>query len=180
MRSTNKAALDLIKSFEGLYLKPYLDPVNIPTIGIGTIKYPDGTKVSMNDKEITEEQAMQYLQHELKEKEAGVEKLVKVQINDNQFGALVSFAYNLGVGALSTSTLLKKLNKGDVSGAAEEFLKWDHAGGKRLPGLTRRRQAERALFLQPISSNSEEETDLEVPSEEEINQKLKDIEDEIL
>lgn len=177
MRKLNKATVDLIKSFEGLRLKPYLDSANIATIGIGTIRYPNGTAVTMNDPEITEEQAEEYLQHELEQKRAGVEKLVKISINDNQFGALVSFAYNVGLGALGSSTLLKLLNAGNVSGAAEEFLRWDKAGGKKLAGLARRRQAERSLFLQPVPSNPSDE--LEIPSLEEIQNKLKDIEEDI-
>lgn len=181
MRKINRASIDMIKHFEGLRLKPYLCSAGVATIGIGTIKYPDGKAVTMNDPAITEEQAEDYLQFELKEKQEGVEKLVKIPINDNQFGALVSFAYNVGLGALKGSTLLKLLNQGDVSGAAEEFLRWDKAGGKKVAGLTRRRQAERSLFLQSIAPASSEESDeLDIPSSEEIEQKLKDIEKDIL
>lgn len=149
MRQVNKAALDLIKQWEGCVLKPYLDSVKIPTIGIGTIKYPNGTKVTMKDPPITMAQAEEYLMNHLVGNCLAVEAAVKVTLNDNEFGALVSFVYNLGIGALLSSTLLKKLNAGNHVGAAEEFLKWDHAGGKRLPGLTKRRQAERSLFLHP-------------------------------
>jgi lysozyme len=77
----------------------------------------------------------------------GVLKLVTYPINGNQFDALVDFSFNLGLGNLGSSTLLKKLNAGDVKGASEEFLRWDKAGGKVLAGLTRRRKAERDLFL---------------------------------
>ena len=79
--------------------------------------------------------------------EKGVTGLVKVAVNQNQFDALVDFAYNLGVNALAGSTLLKKLNAGDFAGAADEFPKWNKAGGKVLKGLVRRRAAERSLFL---------------------------------
>lgn len=150
MRQVNQTTINLIKLFEGCILKPYLDAVKIPTIGIGTIKYPDGRKVTMKDAPITQAQAEEYLLDHLKGNCKSVEDLVKVALNDNEFGALVSFVYNLGAGALGKSTLLKKLNSGDRTGAAEEFLKWDFAGGKRLAGLTRRRQAERALFLHPV------------------------------
>jgi lysozyme len=150
MRQANLAALNLIKSFEGLRLSPYKDAVGVPTIGIGTIKYPSGKSVSMSDPAITEDEALDYLHNDLKSAAQDVERLVTVPINDNQFGALCSFVYNLGAGALEHSTLLKLLNSGDVSGAAEQFLRWDHAGGKVLAGLTRRRQAERALFLHPV------------------------------
>src|SRR5690349_12536176 len=111
-RKIAKPGLDLIKSFEGLFLKPYLCPAKVPTIGYGTIMYPNGKKVTLQDPEITQAQAEQYLEHEVNEKAAGVEKCVTIPINQNQFDALVSFAYNLGVGALQKSTLLKLLNAG--------------------------------------------------------------------
>lgn len=79
--------------------------------------------------------------------ENDVLKIVKAKLTQGQFDALVSFAYNVGSRALSTSTLLKKLNAGDIKGAADEFLRWNKAGGKVMNGLTRRREAERALFL---------------------------------
>ena len=176
MRKVNKAGIDLIKSFEGLNLKPYLDAVNIPTIGYGTIEYPDGRKVTMADPKITEEEAEKLLMYEINKKAEGVEKLVKVQINDNEFAALVSFAYNLGIGNLSKSTLLKNLNSHeDREKLAEEFLKWNKAGGKVLAGLTRRRQAEKALFLHPVNEKLPGAT-----SEEEMNVTLSEIEDRIL
>ena len=150
MRLINQAGLNLIESFEGCKLKPYLDVVSIPTIGIGTTIYPNGSKVTMNDPPITKDQAYEYLRDHLKKNCSEVEAAVKVSINDNEFSALVSFVYNCGIGALKSSTLLKKLNSGNKKGAADEFLKWDHAGGVVVAGLTRRRQAERALFLHPV------------------------------
>ena len=143
--------MNLIKSFEGMVLHPYLDSKKIPTIGIGTIRYPNGVNVTMSDPAITEAQALEYCQFHLVGDIEAVSNLVKVNINDNQFGALVSFCYNLGVDSLRTSSLLRDLNAGNISGAAEEFLKWNHAGGITIAGLTRRRQAERALFLHPVS-----------------------------
>lgn len=151
MRLISQAGLNLIESFEGCILHPYLDSVKIPTIGIGTIVYPDGRKVTMKDPPITQDQAYDFLKKHLVKDCSEVEKLIKVPINDNQFAALVSFVYNLGFGALQSSTLLRKLNSGDVKSAADEFLKWDHAGGVVVAGLTRRRQAERALFLHPTN-----------------------------
>lgn len=150
MRQVNKAGIELIKRWEGCVLKPYLDAIGIPTIGIGTIKYPNGKKVTMKDPAITEKQAEEFLMDHLAKLCDDVERVVIVPLNDNEFAALVSFAYNLGIGALSSSTLLKKLNAGDRVGAADQFLRWDYAGGKRLAGLTKRRQAERALFLHPV------------------------------
>lgn len=143
----NKEALNIIKNGEGLSLSPYLDSVGIPTIGYGNTYYLDGKKVSLCDKPLTIEQAENLLMLSLKEYEEGVKELVKVPINENQFGALVSFAYNVGLGNLAKSTLLKKLNSSDYLGASEEFLRWNKAGGKVLNGLIKRRKQEKELFL---------------------------------
>jgi len=177
-RKIAKPGLDLIKSFEGLFLKPYLCPADVPTIGYGTIMYPNGKKVTLKDPEITQAQAEEYLAHEVNEKAAGVEKYVTIPINQNQFDALVSFAYNLGVGALQKSTLLKLLNAGNISGAAEQFLRWNKAGGVELKGLTRRREAERSLFLKSDAPASNSLLP-DGPTEEEINKKLADIEKDL-
>lgn len=142
-----KPAVAIIKEFEGLYLKAYKDPVGIPTIGWGTIKYPNGEKVKMGDT-INAAQAEAYLLHEMHGFVSQVERLVKVQISNNAFCALVSFCYNLGAGALEKSTLLRKLNAGEPkTEVALEFMKWVNAGGKPLKGLVRRREAEKDLFL---------------------------------
>lgn len=150
MRSINQAGLNLIESFEGCKLMPYLDSVNIPTIGIGTTRYPNGTAVTMQDPPITKDQAYAFLKSHLDQNCKDVSNRVKVVLNDNQFAALVSFVYNVGIGAFTNSTLRKRLNAGEFQKAADEFLKWDHAGGVVVKGLTRRRQAERALFLHPV------------------------------
>ncbi len=180
MRKVNQATIDLIKSFEGLFLKPYLDPIKIPTIGFGTILYPNGKKVTMADSPITEAQAVEYLTWEVNEKSSGVEKLIKTPLNDNEFGALVSFAYNVGTPALGGSTLLKMLNAGDKKGAAEQFVRWNKAGGKELPGLTRRRLAEKELFLKPDAGTKDPGVLGNGPSEADINLTLEDIEKEAL
>lgn len=156
MRNLNPA-YTIIKEFEGLYLKAYKDPVGIATIGWGSIRHPNGKPVQMGDV-ITTEQAQQYLEHEVMGFVKSVESLIKVECNDNQFCALVSFAYNVGADidadsiaeGLGDSTLLKKLNAKDYLGAADEFFKWNKAGGKVLNGLTRRRKMERELFLTPV------------------------------
>lgn len=140
--------IELIKHFEGLYLSAYLDAAKIPTIGRGTIRYPNGKKVQIGDT-CTVEQADEYLLFEIREKEKAVNALVKdVELNQGQFDALVSFAYNLGQGSLSRSTLLKKIkaNPNDTS-IAKEFLKWNKAGGRELEGLTRRRRSESHLYF---------------------------------
>ena len=133
--------IDLIKSFEGCELKSYLCPAKVWTIGYG---HTSGVK---RGDEINQAQAERYLKADLIQFEKDVIKLVKVPINQNQFDALVSFAYNCGTRALSGSTLLRKLNAKDYAGAADEFERWNKADGKVLPGLVRRRAAEKRLFL---------------------------------
>lgn len=137
---------DLIKSFEGLSLKAYLDPIGIPTIGYGSIRHPDGRKVRMGDK-ITREQADEYLKHEVSAFAEGINSL-GLQINQSQFDAITSFAFNLGLGNLRKSTLLRKIraNPNDPAIRAE-FLKWNRAGGQVLAGLTRRRKSESDLYF---------------------------------
>jgi GH24 family phage-related lysozyme (muramidase) len=150
MRVINQAGIDLIKSFEGFKPKAYLDMVGVPTLGYGcTVGV---TKQNVIDgRTITEQEAEEMLRTELGSHENAVSFYVTVELNDNQFAALVSFAYNLGNGSLHGSTLLKLLNSGDTAGASDEFLKWDRAGGQVVAGLERRRTAEQALFNQPVS-----------------------------
>ena len=141
--------ISLIKHWEGFYSKAYLCPANIPTIGYGTIRYPNGQKVRMGDI-ISEPVAEACLHHECAECARGVTEAVKVDINQNQFDALVSFTYNLGIGAFRGSTLLKKINAGEFDEAAKEFDRWVHiienGAKKKLEGLINRRQEERSLF----------------------------------
>lgn len=141
-------AIKLLEEFEGLRLKAYRDPVGIATIGLGTTVYPNGQKVKMGDV-CTKEQAYDYALHDIQtERIPTIQKVVKVPLNNNELCALISLCYNIGNGALAKSSLVRKLNQGlpkvDV---ADEFLKWNRAGGKVLAGLTRRRKAERELFL---------------------------------
>jgi lysozyme len=142
--------LDIIKKWEGFRLDAYLDPVNIPTIGYGTIRFPDGQKVKMGDK-ISEPEAEAFLKFE-------VDKMVKalnttlsgINLNQNQFDAVVSLCYNIGVGAFQGSTVLKKLRTGEFAEAAAAFGRWNKGtinGVKQeLKGLTNRRLEERQLF----------------------------------
>ncbi|MEH2124297.1 glycoside hydrolase family protein [Nostoc sp.] len=141
IKRINAEGLRLLQSFEGLYLNAYLDPVNVWTIGWGAT---EGVHQGMV---ITKAEAEEMLKKELSKFEAAVANAVKVQINDNQHSALVCFSYNVGVRALSDSTLLKLLNQGKYQEAADQFLVWDKAGGQALLGLSRRRRAERSLFL---------------------------------
>lgn len=138
---------DLIKSFEGFRAHPYRCPAGIPTIGYGSTRYADGRRVSMADPPITEQHAAELLRDTLSGYEEEVSRYVAVPLTQGQYDALVDFAYNAGAQNLRTSTLLRQLNAGNYSGAADEFLKWVHGGGKTLPGLVRRREAERRMFV---------------------------------
>ena len=146
--------LTLIKSFEGFRAKPYLCPAHVPTIGYGSTKYPRGTPVRLTDPPITEEQATHILLSTLASYESAVTGYVRQPINQTRFDALVDFAYNVGSENLRTSTLLRKINAGDVDGAADEFAcSASHPSAAATcsasgwPGLVRRREAERNLFL---------------------------------
>jgi GH24 family phage-related lysozyme (muramidase) len=141
---TSTTGIELIKRFEGLRLAAYLDAVRVPTIGYGH------TKTARMGQKITAAQAEELLVKDLAVFEQAVNDLVAADINQNEFDALVSFAFNVGAGALNRSTLLRALNKGRRQAAADEFLRWNKAGGRVLAGLTRRRVAERALFLTPF------------------------------
>jgi lysozyme len=138
----SQKGVNLVKKFEGLELKAYKDSVGVVTIGYGST----GPHVFMGQV-ITEAQAEALLIKDLSRFESGVTELVKVPLTQNQFDALVSFSFNLGLGNLKSSTLLKKLNAKDYLGASKEFERWNKAGGKVLNGLTRRRLAEKELFL---------------------------------
>ena len=134
-------AIPLIKEFEGCKLKAYKCPADVWTIGYG---HTDGVK---EGDVITQEKADALLASDLDLFSSGVKRLVSANLDYNQLGALVSFAFNVGLGNFRHSSLLRLVNQGDFLNAANEFLKWNKANGKVLPGLTRRREAERALFL---------------------------------
>lgn len=138
--------VELIKQFEGLSLSAYQDPVGIWTIGYGWTHPVDGEPIGAG-MYISQIKAVSLLIESLGSYERDVSRLINVSVTQNQFNALVDFAYNLGISALADSTLLRKLNSGDMDGAANEFMRWCHAGNKVLPGLVRRREAERILFL---------------------------------
>jgi len=146
--------IDIILKFEGFESSPYLCPASIPTIGFGSTRYADGTPVKLADHSISMDEAIELLYATLSTYEDAVNKNVKAPINQNQFDALVSFAYNVGANNFAKSTLLKKLNKADYLGAADELLRWNRGGGKVLKGLVLRRDAERSLFLTPESARA--------------------------
>ena len=138
--------LELIKEFEGFSANAYLCPAKIPTIGYGNTFYSDGRKVKLGE-QISKSDALELL--EIVANKDFADKIfpsIKVKVTQSQFDAMVSLAYNIGVGAFLKSTLLKKVNAGDFIGASEEFLKWNKSGGKELLGLTRRRKREQDLF----------------------------------
>jgi lysozyme len=139
---------ELIKTFEGLSLKPYLCSAGVPTIGYGNTFYTNGIKVKMSDAAITKEKADEMLKVIADSFALKVSKIVPNNLTQNQFNALVSFAFNLGVQALTNSTLLRlvKINPNDAN-IAKQFLRWNIAGGKVVDGLTKRRIKESALYF---------------------------------
>lgn len=143
----DKIGIDLIKKFEGCSLKPYRCPAGIPTIGYGNTYYANGVRVTMKDLPITKEKADELLIDLLEDFEIGVSKQVKSKITQNQFNALVSFAYNVGLGNFKSSTLLKKvnLNPNDLT-IKNEFLKWTKSASVILKGLLLRRTEESNLY----------------------------------
>jgi lysozyme len=149
---TSNKGIDLIKSFEGFKSKPYKCSAGVPTIGYGATFYPStNEKVTLKDKEISELQAVELLQNMLTGYEKSVDSFCRDDINQNQFDALVSFAYNLGSNSLKNSTLLKKVNLNPNDESIKlEFMKWVKAGGQTLKGLVRRREAEATLYFTPI------------------------------
>jgi GH24 family phage-related lysozyme (muramidase) len=169
LRDVPQAAVELIKSFEGIpdgdpttvNIDAYLCPAGVWTIGWGHALMDGGAQLKGPEHKlrarqlypggITRAQAEALLRGDLIPRAASVSSLLKVAVNDPQFGALIALVFNIGAANLGASTLLRKLNAGDVAGAADQFLVWDKArvNGvlQALAGLTRRRKAERAMFL---------------------------------
>ena len=147
MKISNKG-LGIIKQFEGCHLKPYRDPIGLWTVGWGHL-IGDGKTLPIEwFRRFTQEEADELLKKDLIRFERGVERLCPLNLTQPRFDALVSFAFNLGLGNLQISTLRSKHNRNDILGAAQEFLRWNKAGGKVFRGLTRRREAESSLYLQ--------------------------------
>lgn len=139
-------AIDLIKKFEGFRSEAYQDSVGVWTIGYGTTRI-NGQPVKA-DMTITKDQALQLVQQEVNKLWSQIESILKVKINGNQMNALIDFAYNLGFDSLKNSTLMRLVNESKFEEAANQFPRWVYAGGKVLPGLVKRREAERQLFLE--------------------------------
>lgn len=144
-------AIPLIKGFEGFRAEPYLDSASIPTIGYGTILYPNGHRVTMDDSPITEAQAEDYLCDQIDLKAGFVASCLEQRATAHQAAAMVSLAYNIGTLAFQESTVLHEFNLGHMTAAADAFLMWDKAtvGGEHVvvKGLQTRREAERGVFL---------------------------------
>lgn len=135
----SQQGIDLIKQYEGLELKAYLDSVNVPTIGYGLTRYPNGIKVKIGD-EITFQEAEEMLLTTIDMFAMRLNELISQPLKPNQFDALLSLAYNIGIGAFKDSTIRKKVNANpNDPSIRNEFLRWNKAGGKILKGLTNRR-----------------------------------------
>ena len=151
-------AIEVIRHHEGVRSRPYRCPAALWTIGVGHVMYPDQARLPIDqrgsvalkpedDRVYTQEEIDAILRHDLERFERGVERYCPVALTQGMFDALVSFSFNVGLGTLQRSTLRQKLLRGDVPGAAEEFLKYCMAGGKILRGLQTRRQDEKAIFM---------------------------------
>ena len=147
MRHITDDGLNLIKTYEGYSSHAYLCPALHWTIGYGAIWGLDHKRVTEDHPDITEYQADQLLRRDVGKSEQSVIRLIRVPLEDGQYDSLCSFVFNLGSGALQSSTLRRKLNRGDYIGAADEFPRWVFAGGRKLKGLIRRRNHERLMFL---------------------------------
>ena len=144
----NENGYNLICEFEGLKLKPYLCSAKIPTIGYGNTYYPNGKRVTLLDDAITKEYAFEIFKTIADKFAKRVDEMVTSELTQNQFNALVSFAYNVGTGAFATSTLLKKVNNNPNDVAIKnEFLKWVRANKKVIQGLVNRRNKEVLIYF---------------------------------
>ena len=140
-------ASDLASNFEGLELSPYLDCAGFPTIGYGHLlsrkKFADLSQWEP----VSHDRAIELLQQDLMKAYRSVDRLIRIDLTDNQEAALIDFTYNVGGGALQSSTLRKVINRGDFDEAPRQFRRWIYAGGKKWRGLVRRREAEAELFM---------------------------------
>jgi len=145
--SAVEIAAALARRFEGCYLTPYLCPAGVPTIGYGATYYENGTRVTLQDSPITKERANELLLCMIKNQymPTVIQLCPKID-SDDRLAAIVDFAFNLGVGALRSSTLRKRINAGDWNSVPDELRKWNKAGGRVLKGLTLRREFEAQLI----------------------------------
>ena len=154
----SKRVIEMVQHHEGVRLKPYRCPARLWTVGVGHVIVPEHAKVPFEqrlalqlpaawNRSLSMEEVNAILQKDLERFETGVARLCPAGLNDGRFGALVSFAFNVGLGNLQRSSVRMKHNRGDYAGAADAFLMWNKAAGKVLPGLVKRRNDERALYL---------------------------------
>lgn len=143
--TTSRSGIELLKKHEGIRLLPYLCPAGVPTIGYGNTFYPDGRRVTMQDPPLSRTQADELLRAVLVQFERAV-NATPTRLNQNQFDALVSFVYNIGVAAYVRSTVRRLIVAGRRDGVPAAMAKWNKAGGRVLPGLVRRRKEEGELF----------------------------------
>lgn len=141
-----KVAEGICRKWEGLYLRPYLCPAGVPTIGYGTTVYPAGRPVTLRDAPITADYARELLRRDLTERATQVLALCPGMDTPQRFGAVLSWAYNLGLGNLRASTMRRRINERDWASARAELLRWNRAGGRVLKGLVARRADEAALL----------------------------------
>jgi len=157
MKVSDKA-LGVIRHHEGVRQRPYRCPARLWTVGVGHVIYAEQGRLKLeerdafslrpeDDRQFSMEEVNAILAADLQRFERGVERFIPVNLTQGQFDALVSFSFNVGLGTLQRSTLRSKVLRGDMAGAAEEFLKYCMAGGKPLKGLQNRRIDERALFM---------------------------------
>jgi len=139
--------VNMIKHHEGFVRKPYQDPIGLWTVGVGHLMGNGKVKPKDWNRKRSDKEVDDLLRYDIRRFENGVESLINVDLNQNQFDALVCFAFNVGLGNLQASTLRRKLNRSDYNGAANEFPKWRRAGGRVLKGLVKRRNDEKVLFL---------------------------------
>jgi len=148
MNKLDENGYRLIQEFEGLSLVPYLCSAKVATIGYGATFYPSGKKVTMQDAPISLATAKWMLKETANKFAVDVDKMIKANVNQNQFNAIVSLAYNIGVGGLAKSSLLKKVNVNPSDPTIRNsFLIWNKAGGRVLDGLTKRRTKEANLYF---------------------------------
>ena len=144
---TSEAGIAFIEGFEQYCAKPYRCPAGVATIGFGSTRYANGSPVKMTDPSLTLPGAVQLLANTLGLFEKAVNQAIRVPMTQGQFDSFCSLAYNIGTGAFALSTLVSKFNAGDAVGASLEFPRWNKASAVVLPGLVRRREAERKMFL---------------------------------
>ena len=148
---TSERGIKLIKDFEGFRRRPYLCSAGVATIGYGSTRYSNGVKVKISDQPITEEEADKLLTFYLAKNEVAIEHLIGKPLNQNQFDAVMSFVYNLGLGNFEKSSMLKRMrvNPNDIR-IDYEFSKWVYVGGRRNAGLIRRRTEEANIYFSRI------------------------------